>query len=173
MQSITVKITDKYKIEGESKVEGHENEIDLTGLSVDLAMQLVKDKSSNSRTTGRAEIGEFECTSYINKAFPKLQQACVNGTNLGEVVITNTKIVEGKISPILQYILSDVVVSSVEYDSNNKKRSYDQANSDEAPVSAILFKLNAKNFKTTYHHYDSTGENKGSVSSDSLTGLGM
>ena len=65
------------KIEGESKVRGHEGWIECQSFAVGV----------DSRGGHTTELEEFVFTHKIDKASPKLAQACCSDENLGRVVI--------------------------------------------------------------------------------------
>jgi type VI secretion system Hcp family effector len=171
MLPITVKLFDKVKIEGESLVTGYEKQIDLTLLQHAVDMPMLSDKSSNQRTSGRCKHEEFSCVSRMNKAYPKLIEACAKGSNLGTAEIYMLKMSEGKTSVVVKYVLTDVYVSSVAIEPDEKEQGANYVDSDST-FPLVRFNLNYQSFSATYNEYDKAGAAKGAVSCDPVTGLG-
>ncbi|HUG10200.1 MAG TPA: type VI secretion system tube protein Hcp [Opitutaceae bacterium] len=165
---MTVKITDKLKIEGESSLAGYEKAIDVERLEHCVRMPMVGDKSSNSRTAGKCVHGEMVCTMRLNRAYPKLVEACAKGNSLGKVEAFMVKMTGGKIGEVMKYAMKDVYVSSVDLMSTQVADT--GAEVSELPL--VRVKLNYQSIGATYNWYDESGENKGSVSFDQLTGTG-
>lgn len=167
MSTMILKLSDKVKIEGESLLKGFEKQIDIDKLEHELSMPMVADKSSNSRTSGRCKHADFVCTIRMNKAYPKLLEACAKGTNLGKAELALVKMNEGKINVVANYALTDVFVSNV-----HLAPSAEDENGSGNTLPCVKFSLNYQSIAVTYNEFDQTGANKGAVSCDAITGLG-
>jgi len=173
MIPMTLKLADKMKIEGESLLKGYEKQIDIERLDHGVSMPMVSDKSSNSRTSGRCKHEDFTCLMRMNKAYPKLVEACAKGTNLGKAEVALVKMSEGKISEVAKYALTDVYVAAVSLiPCPQTDGSVSSSESGDTSLPWIRFRLNYQSIAVTYNEYDSTGASKGAVSCDAITGLG-
>lgn len=173
MLPMTLKLSDKVKIEGESLLKGYEKQIDIERLDHGITMPMVSDKSSNSRTSGRCKHEEFTCLMRMNKAYPKLVEACAKGSNLGNAELALVKMSEGKISEVAKYSLTDAYVSEVHLVSEPLPMGRTDASVvGDSTLPWIRFKLNYQSIAVTYNEYDSAGASKGAVSCDAITGLG-
>lgn len=171
MLPMTLKLEDKVKIEGESLLKGYEKQIDIEHLGHRISMPMVSDKSSNSRTSGRCQHEEFACLMRMNKAYPKLVEACAKGTNLGKAELALVKMSEGKISEVAKYALTDVYVADVSLVPEPVANGKGSEGGDTS-LPWVRFCLNYQSIAVTYNEYDSTGASKGAVSCDAITGLG-
>jgi len=173
MLPMTLKLTDKVKIEGESQLKGYEKLIDIEYLQKSISMPMVSDKSSNSRTSGRCKHEDFTCDMRMNKAYPKLVEACAKGSNLGKAEICMLKMSEGKISEVVKYVLTDVYISEVSLlDESRAEGTVSSSASGDTTLPWVRFLLNYQSIAITYNEFDSTGAVKGAVSCDAITGLG-
>lgn len=173
MLPMALKLADKLKIEGESLLKGYEKQIDIESLDHGVSMPMISDKSSNSRTSGRCKHDELTCMMRMNKAYPKLVEACAKGANLGKAELVMVKMSEGKISEVAKYALTDVYIADVRLapDPAPDGRS-GNADTGNTSLPWVRFKLNYQSIAVTYNEYDSTGASKGAVSCDAITGLG-
>ena len=97
-------------IEGESADAKHKAEIDLLAWSWG---------ASNSGTfgagggggAGKVQMQDFSFTHYMDKASPKLQLACWNGSHIPKAVLTMRK-AGGTQNDYLKYTFTDLLVSS-------------------------------------------------------------
>lgn len=55
-------------ITGESQVKGFEKQIEIMSYSHNVAMQVTNDVSNTERTSGRAHVGEFSLTKFVDLA---------------------------------------------------------------------------------------------------------
>jgi type VI secretion system secreted protein Hcp len=98
-------------IEGESKVEKHKGDIQLTSWSWG---------TSNSGTFssggggggGKVSMQDFQFTMQVNKATPKLIQACATGQHIKKAVLTCRKGGTKEPQEYLKITFSDLLVSS-------------------------------------------------------------
>lgn len=167
-------ISDKVKIPGESTVNGFEEGIDLKLQKIDFEMPMINDKSSNNRTSGRAKISNMVVYMRLNKAVPKLAEACVKGSNLGNVKLALVKVSEGKIERVLDYSMTDTYVAGVEVLTEAEiaqMTNGDSLNAD-ADLPWVKAELNFQKISLSYNWFDAAGANKGAVAAQDLTGLG-
>ena len=105
---ITLKIDG---IDGESKIDGHEDEIDILAWSWDV---------SNTGTlhvgggggAGIANVGDLSVTKYIDKSSTDLVLAVLNGTPFKEATLTVRKAGESPVN-YLKITISPVLVTNV------------------------------------------------------------
>jgi len=169
MLPMTLKLADKVKIEGESLVTGFEKQIDIQLIDHSVSMPMAADKSSTSRTSGRVQHKPLACSMRINKAYPKLVEACAKGSNLGKVELTMLKIVEGKASVVAKYELTDVFLSDVAL----TPAPGDAGQSDgENAMPWVKFGLAYQSIAVSYTAYGANGESVGTVACEPITGLG-
>lgn len=157
-------------IEGESQLAGYQKKVDAWHFQHGLTMPMVADKSSNSRTSGRCRHDDFTFWMPMSKAYPKLLHACATGKNLGKVVVRMVKMSEGKMQEVAVFNLSQSYVSNVAI-----RNLSETPLKDAAPAagggSVVQFSLNYQTMDSTYNEFDSTGGNKGAVSSPTITGI--
>jgi type VI secretion system secreted protein Hcp len=105
---ITLKISG---VDGESKINGHEDEIDV------LAYSWGMDQSGSMHVgggggSGKVNVQDVSLTKYVDKATPSLMRCCCDGEHFDEAVLSVRK--SGK-NPIdyLKITMKTVLVSSV------------------------------------------------------------
>ncbi|WP_397412777.1 Hcp family type VI secretion system effector [Polaromonas sp.] len=169
MFSTVMNIGDKYKIEGESILAGYEKWIDLTSISHQIDLPMTADKSSNSRTAGRPTLEDFKIDMLLNKAYPKLLEACGDGKNLGTVKITSLRVNEGKLSEIVTFNLENVYVADVIMHGGAAVgvQSAPRSAHDEGHA-LVSVRLNYDAITATYSETDNTGKSAGSISSKTI-----
>ena len=106
-------------IEGESKIDGHENEIDVLAWNYDMAQpgsMHVGDGGS-----GKVNMEDVSLTKYVDKASVDLIRKCCNGAHLAEATLTVRK--SGAI-PLDYFIttMSPVMVASVSTGRHRRQR---------------------------------------------------
>lgn len=172
MPQYVLKLDDKVKIEGESTIPGYEKQIDVSFAGLDIQMPMISDKTSNSRTTGRSELGPLVVVTPVNKSFPKFVEACAKGSNLGEIKLCMLRVGEGKVEKLLELTLGDTYVQAThllpEYDNVS-----DKANKHgERGIPWVKTDFNYQKISVTYYEFQGDGSSKGAVSCEGLTGLG-
>lgn len=169
MFSTVMNISDKYKIEGESVLAGYEKWIDLTSVRHQIDLPMTADKSSNSRTAGRPTLEDFKIDMLLNKAYPKLLEACGDGKNLGTVKITSLRVNEGKLSEIVTFKLENVYVADVSMHGGAAAggQAAPRAAHDEGHA-LVSVRLNYDAITATYTETDNTGKSAGSISSKTI-----
>lgn len=105
---ITLKIDG---IDGESKIDGHEDEIDV--LSWDWGVtQSGSMHVGGGGGSGKADVQDLSIVKYIDKSSANLLRKCFNGAHLVEAVLTVRKSGENPID-YMEITLSPVLVTSV------------------------------------------------------------
>jgi type VI secretion system secreted protein Hcp len=95
-------------VQGESRDDTHKNWMDLA--AVDFAA--VAPSSASPSVAGRPVCQPFVVTKKIDKATPKLYEACAKGTHFPTATLNVMRVDRGQL-PYLEIKLEDVVVSSV------------------------------------------------------------
>lgn len=104
------------KIEGESKKDGHPDEIDISSWSF-AATQPVSMGSNNAGTTGKVQMSDISITKPVDKSSPKLFLACCSGERIPNAVITGQKATgQGGQKVFYKVAMQDVVVAQVRND---------------------------------------------------------
>jgi len=99
-------------IEGESQDSKHKNEIDIESWSWG-ATNGGDAGYRGGDGVGKVNIRDFHFTTRINKASPKLFEACATGKHIKSAVLTCRK-AGGEQQEYLKITLSDLIVSSYE-----------------------------------------------------------
>src|SRR5690554_5408150 len=99
---IFLKIDD---IQGESKAEGHENEIQVESWSW-AANQLGTSSVGGGSGSGRVTMSELTITKVMDKSSPVLYKMCCLGTHIQQVLLTARK-AGGEQMPYLKVTLQD------------------------------------------------------------------
>ena len=167
MFSTVMQVADKYKIEGESILTGYEKWVDLVSIDHEISLPMTLDKSSNSRTSGRPNLDDVRVGLLLDKAYPKLMEACCDGKNLGTVTIKSLRVNEGKLSEIVKYTLANTYISGVVSRGGNSSVGNDQTREATHPL--VLVKLNYDAITVEYTETDNAGQKIGSISSKTIT----
>ena len=109
----TMKIQDKFKIDGQSPSHSDGKEIEIYGASFAVSRAWRMDGNNKNMPEGRGAISEISVSKEVDLSSPKLYYACVSGKNLGKVSITGWTNVSNKDQMVVQYTLEDVGISSV------------------------------------------------------------
>jgi type VI secretion system secreted protein Hcp len=108
-------------IDGESVIDGHEDEIDVLAWSWGIA-QSGSLHFAEGGFAGKADVQDVSLTKYIDKASVDLMLACLKGEHIKEAVLTVRKAGQSPID-YLVITMSPVLVSSV---SNGGSTGYDR-----------------------------------------------
>jgi type VI secretion system Hcp family effector len=137
-------------IDGEAQDKDHKNWSDLTSFSQG---HLVPAGEAPGRPRGRVVFEDIVVSKEIDKASPKLAEACAKGKVFPRVDIHWTRVVAGAGQTYYSYELRNVQVTS-----------YSLGGSAQAdPVPTETLSLNFEEIKATYTEYDETGRAKGKV----------
>jgi type VI secretion system secreted protein Hcp len=127
-------------IEGESKDSKHENWIEVHSFSHDMRQAPSTTVSSaGGATTGRVDMGDFTFSKLLDKASPKLYEACCKGIHIKTVNVEFCRASGGDKLPYMKVDMTDVVVSQV---------SPSAGHGDDFPTE--LVSLNVGKFTWTY-----------------------
>lgn len=100
-------------IKGESTASGHEDEIDIHGVSWNIRRSIPANSVGAQRTRGETTLGDIHVTKNVDKSTPKLMEACGNGTFFDEVVFIVRKDSGDAHLDYLKITMTDVIVTSV------------------------------------------------------------
>lgn len=143
-----LKITD---IKGDSTVDGHAEEIELSGWSMGVTVPMGPRTTGGSAAAGTSMHSDVQCSKPLDAASNDLAAACWTGKTIPEAVITVQKQGEaggGKVD-YMKFTLTDVVVSS-----------YSRAGGDSStPVDS--FSLNYATIKSEFFTTDAAGGSGG------------
>jgi type VI secretion system secreted protein Hcp len=131
-------------IDGESRAQGHENEIDIESFSwgVSNSGSLA---SGSGGGAGKASFQDFHFEKRFDKASPSLMKACATGEHIREATLTCRKGGENQVE-FLKIKLTDVLVSS-----------YDSAGSSDGDRPGDSFALNFAKIEVTYAQQKADG----------------
>jgi len=136
-------------VPGESADSKHKAEIDVLSYSFGIT-QTGTMSYGGGGGAGKANFGDFSFMMRMNKATPKLMQACSNGTHIPDAVLTCRKAGD-KQQEYMSYKFYDLLISS-----------YQTSASSEEPTESISF--NYSKLEMSYFEQDSKGNlSQGSV----------
>jgi type VI secretion system secreted protein Hcp len=98
-------------VDGESKIKGHENEIDVLAWSWGIT-QSGSMHIGGGGGSGKADVHDISLTKYVDKASINLMRNCLNGAHLGEAVLTVRKAGKDPVDYVV-ITISPVLVTSV------------------------------------------------------------
>jgi type VI secretion system secreted protein Hcp len=100
-------------IPGESTDEKHKNWIEVTSYSHGISQMATGARSTGgAATAGRCDHQDLSIVKELDKASPELNLHCCNGKHIKKVTLELCRATEDK-QPYMNYILEDVIVSSV------------------------------------------------------------
>src|SRR5690606_10294504 len=105
---IFLKIDD---IKGESKADGHADEIEVENWSWS-AVQTGTSSKGGGSGAGRVQMTELVITKYMDKSSPVLYKMCCLGTHIQQVLLTARK-AGGSQMPYLKVTLKDAMITNV------------------------------------------------------------
>src|SRR5918999_1223271 len=132
-------------IEGESADDKHKNEIDVLSYSWGIS-QTGTMSYGGGGGAGKANFGDFNFMMRMNKATPKLMNACATGEHIGDAVLSCRK-AGGKQLDYMVYKFYDLLISS-----------YQTSASSEEPTESISF--NYSKMEMEYKIQDAKGTTK-------------
>jgi type VI secretion system secreted protein Hcp len=136
-------------IPGESADAGHKAEIDVLSYSWGVT-QTGTMSYGGGGGAGKANFGDFSFMMRMNKATPKLMQACANGSHIEDAILTCRKAGD-KQQEYMQYKFYDLLISS-----------YQTSASSEEPTESISF--NFSKMEMEYKEQDAKGNLGGATS---------
>jgi type VI secretion system secreted protein Hcp len=143
-------------IDGEATAKGYEKWIELLSYTHVLSQHSGGSMSaSGGLSGGRVDHGEFTITHALDKASPKLAQACCTGEHIKDITVDISRAAgEGKGTRFMEYKMSDVIVSSVSPSGSSK-------GSDPLPLEAVKFAYGK--IEWTYTEVGNDGKKKGDI----------
>lgn len=105
-------VLDLPKIPGECSLKGYEKKIELISIDSGVSMNMPSTKTNTERTTGSANVHDITLSKYVDQSSPLIYQACCQATIQGTCTITLARNDSGKILPLIEIELEDVLVSS-------------------------------------------------------------
>lgn len=103
------------EIKGECKLANFKDGVEVDDFYFEFNSQVSLDSPSASaqRATGRVHVEPFTIKFRYNAAIIPFLRALQNGNSIGDVTISLTKTVDGKVVPFLVYTLHNVMVQTV------------------------------------------------------------
>jgi type VI secretion system secreted protein Hcp len=98
-------------IDGESQDASHANEIDVLSFSFGVT-QTISDPSGGGGGAGKATFADISFSKRLDKASPKLYEACASGKHIAQAILTLRRDGEKGVE-YYKVTLSDVLVSSI------------------------------------------------------------
>lgn len=142
-------------IPGESTDAKHADWIEILSFSHGISQAASSQASSRGGlTAGRADFQDFSIVKTLDKASPKLYQACAKGEHFDDVSIELCRSSDDK-QKYMVFTLKDAVVSSVRPGGSAKS-------GDDVPLEEVSFRFGEISWE--YTTLDSKGKPKGNVS---------
>jgi type VI secretion system secreted protein Hcp len=138
-------------IEGESQDAKHKNEIQLESYSFG-ATQSGSHAFGGGGGAGKVQLQDFHFVSNVNKASPKLFQACASGEHIKTALLTCRKAGKDQ-QEYLKIKLSDLLISSVQQSGSS--------NGSIIPQEQVT--INFAKIQIEYHEQDAAGNLKGAM----------
>lgn len=104
-----LKMTD---INGESTVQGHEDEIDVLGWGWQISNAFIFDPAGGGGSSATPQIGDISIIKYTDAASPLLYSAILTGRHVDEAILTVRRSTAAGKVPYLVITMTDVVVTS-------------------------------------------------------------
>ena len=98
-------------IPGDSSIEGHVNEIDVSSVSFGASQTGIREAGGKA-SARRSSLTTFAITKTVDKASPKLFLFCATGQPIPTAVLTFRDVQDGAALEYLTITLSDVFISS-------------------------------------------------------------
>lgn len=136
-------------IKGESKLDKHEEEIDVLAYSFGMK-QSGTFHAGGGGGTGKVNVQDLNLTKFVDKSTPELMLACSNGKHIPKAVLTVRKAGETPLD-YLTITMEDLLVSSVS--------SGAEHDNDERQTENVT--LNFTRVKVEYQEQDKSGGPKG------------
>lgn len=138
-------------IDGESKKDGHQKEIDISSWSFS-ANQAVSMGNNSAGTTGKVQMSDISVTKPVDIASPKLFLACCSGERIKSALITGQKSTGAGGQKVFYKVeMEDVVLSQVRNDYQSGTETGDLATIIETVI------MNPSKIKVSYWPFDNTG----------------
>lgn len=133
------------EIPGESQKKGHEDQIDLLSYQLGVVQSGSFSIGGPGGGSGKAEFHDISAVKYVDKATPKLFEACAAGTHFGKATLYVRKAGDKPLE-YLKIELQDLIVSS---------QTINGSSGNDQVVESIT--LNAAKITQTYIEQDAKG----------------
>ena len=125
--------------DGESKIKGHEDEIDILSWSWGMTQSGTMHVGGGGGA-GKVNVQDISLTKYVDKSSPILMKMCCNGEHFDEAVLTGRKAGKDALE-YLKITMSKVLVSSI---------STGGSDAEERPTENVT--LNFAKFEVGFRH---------------------
>jgi type VI secretion system secreted protein Hcp len=121
-------------VDGESTDDAHADWIEILSFSQGRNQSASATASSaGGATGGRVNLGDFSVTKFVDKASPKLAEACCTGKHISSIVIELCRAGGDKVK-YMEYKLTNSIVAGVNYGGAAQS-------GDEIPVEEVAFNI--------------------------------
>ena len=100
-------------IKGNCIIEGFVDKVIINSFSHSASIPMQSDRRNTERTSGNPNFSEMNFSKMSDVATPALYAACVAGTKLGDAKIRIGRTEAGKYMSLIEYVLSDAMVSNI------------------------------------------------------------
>lgn len=136
-------------VNGESKVKGYEDQIQILAWSWGLSQTGTTHHGSGGGA-GKVNVQDLSFTHYVDTSSPVLIQACCKGTHYGTMTLSMNKAGGDSSLPYMVLEMKDVIVTSV---------SGGGSSGDDQQTENVT--LNFASFKVSYQKQDNKGAKAG------------
>jgi len=153
-------------IPGESTEDGHKNWIELVGFNVEgLQQQAGSSSKGGALSSGRSEMKPVTLYKYVDKASPKIFEACMKATHIPTIQLEICRSTGGsKPLTFMKYEVDKAMITGFEQYGNDPNQPHNGAvgTSDDLPMERV--QIVGVQHKSTYTETDVAGKKKGDVS---------
>ena len=135
-------------IEGMSEVTGFEKQIQVESWAWGMSMP-TNFGASTGGSAGKVNLQDISFTHMMDKASPKLMEACCTGKHIKDAVMVFCKAGGDAAMPFLKLTMTDLLVSSVQVGGG----------SNDTPMESVT--LAFREYKIEYQEQDNKGAKKG------------
>ena len=136
------------EIPGESTLTGHEAKIELMSFSHGVSLPMQFNPSTNGRTIGRCQHGDFTVSKQVDTSTPPLNLYCCQGQNIPKATIICARADGEAVLPIITYTLENCLVSSVSV----------SGGSGSSPMETVTFNYTKITWKVQAQNDSAEGE---------------
>lgn len=136
-------------IPGMSQIDGFADQIQVNSFSWGMS-QVVNFQAAHGGGAGKANVHDLSFTHFVDKASPKLMQACCTGQHIAEATLTCRKVDGDSGVDFLKIKLTDLLVSGV---------APSGSNGDDTPMESVS--LAFAKYEVEYQEQDNKGAKKG------------
>ncbi|MBH9577738.1 MULTISPECIES: type VI secretion system tube protein Hcp [Inhella] len=135
-------------IEGMSEVTGFEKQIQVESWSWGMSMP-TNFGSSTGGSAGKVNLNDMTFMHMMDKASPKLMEACCTGKHIKDAVMTFCKAGGDAVVPFLKITMNDLLISSVQVGGA----------ANDTPIETVCIAF--REYKVEYQEQDNKGAKKG------------